>query len=289
MQQNFAFLQILTYKRITMAKKYNSTSPWRRVLIHLLSAALITILLLLILIFSLRRYTQHGVEIEVPNITQLYLEEARITLEAEGLHIEVIDSTYSTKVPQGTIVEQTPLAGSKVKHGRTIYVIQNAQMRRPVVLPELRDISLRQAQATLASLGLQVDSIAYEPSTYRDIVLDIRMGDSIINAGTRLEEGSKVCLIVGRGQGTEQVTIPTVVGKSLSEARSWLMAHALTAGIVEYDIQPTEENIQDYIVYSQEPTSCTIVVEGSSVNLKLSLDIEKTVTADNEQDEEEFF
>lgn len=272
-----------------MAKKYNSTSPWRRVLIHLLSAALITILLVLILIFSLRRYTQHGVEIEVPNITQLYLEEARITLEAEGLHIEVIDSTYSTKVPQGTIVEQTPLAGSKVKHGRTIYVIQNAQMRRPVVLPELRDISLRQAQATLASLGLQVDSIAYEPSTYRDIVLDIRMGDSIINAGTRLEEGSKVCLIVGRGQGTEQVTIPTVVGKSLSEARSWLMAHALTAGIVEYDIQPTEENIQDYIVYSQEPTSGTIVVEGSSVNLKLSLDIEKTVTADNEQDEEEFF
>ena len=67
------------------------------------------------------------------------------------------------------------------------------------------------------------------------------------------------------------------------------MAHALTAGIVEYDIQPTEENIQDYIVYSQEPTSGTIVVEGSSVNLKLSLDIEKTVTADNEQDEEEFF
>jgi hypothetical protein len=30
-------------------------------------------------------------------------------------------------------------------------------------------------------------------------------------------------------------------------------------------------------------------VEGSSINLKLSLDIEKTVTADNEQDEEDFF
>jgi beta-lactam-binding protein with PASTA domain len=98
-----------------------------------------------------------------------------------------------------------------------------------------------------------------------------------------------VCLVVGRGQGTEQVSIPTVVGKSLSEARSWLLAHALTTGIVEYDIEPTEENIQEYIVYSQEPSSGTIVVEGSSVNLKLSLDIEKTVTADNEQDEEEFF
>ena len=271
------------------AKKNHTTSPWKVILINFLIAAAVAIILLAILLIGLRQYTQHGVEITVPEITELYLEEARIILESEGLHIEVIDSTYSTKVPQGTIVEQTPLAGSKVKHGRTIYVIQNAQMRRPVVLPELRDMSLRQAKATLSSLGLVIDSIAYEPSAYRDIVLDIRMGDSIINAGTRVSEGSPVLLIVGKGQGTEEVTIPTVVGKSLDDARSWLLSHTLTVGIVQYDIPPTEENKLQYIVYSQEPASGTVVVEGTSVNLKLSMDIEKTVTADNEQDEEEFF
>ena len=58
---------------------------------------------------------------------------------------------------------------------------------------------------------------------------------------------------------------------------------------MQYDIPPTEENKLHYIVYSQEPASGTVVVEGTSVNLKLSMDIEKTVTADNEQDEEEFF
>lgn len=271
------------------AKKNHTASPWKVILINFLIAVAVAIILLAILLIGLRQYTQHGVEITVPEITELYLEEARIILESEGLHIEVIDSTYSTKVPQGTIVEQTPLAGSKVKHGRTIYVIQNAQMRRPVVLPELRDMSLRQAKATLSSLGLVIDSIAYEPSAYRDIVLDIRMGDSIINAGTRVSEGSPVLLIVGKGQGTEEVTIPTVVGKSLDDARSWLLSHTLTVGIVQYDIPPTEENKLQYIVYSQEPASGTVVVEGTSVNLKLSMDIEKTVTADNEQDEEEFF
>ena len=277
------------YVFMEKAKKNHTTSPWKVILINFLIAAAVAIILLAILLIGLRQYTQHGVEITVPEITELYLEEARIILESEGLHIEVIDSTYSTKVPQGTIVEQTPLAGSKVKHGRTIYVIQNAQMRRPVVLPELRDMSLRQAKATLSSLGLVIDSIAYEPSAYRDIVLDIRMGDSIINAGTRVSEGSPVLLIVGKGQGTEEVTIPTVVGKSLDDARSWLLSHALTVGIVQYDIPPTEENKLQYIVYSQEPASGTVVVEGTSVNLKLSMDIEKTVTADNEQDEEEFF
>ena len=43
------------------------------------------------------------------------------------------------------------------------------------------------------------------------------------------------------------------------------------------------------VAYSQSPASGTVIVEGSSVNVKLSLDIEKIVTADNEQDEEEFF
>ena len=271
------------------AKKNHTTSPWKVILINFLIAVAVAFILLAILLIGLRQYTQHGVEVTVPEITELYLEEARIILESEGLHIEVIDSTYSTKVPQGTIVEQTPLAGSKVKHGRTIYVIQNAQMRRPVFIPELRDISLRQAQATLKTLGLVVDSIIYEPSAYRDIILDIRVDNESVNMGQRLEEGSKVVLIVGKGRGTEEVTIPNIVGKSLDEARSWLLSHALTVGVVEYDLPPTEENIQMYMVYSQEPESGTIVVEGSSVNLKLSMDIEKTVTADNEQDEEEFF
>lgn len=271
------------------AKKNHTTSPWKVILINFLIAVAVAFILLAILLIGLRQYTQHGVEITVPEITELYLEEARIILESEGLHIEVIDSTYSTKVPQGTIVEQTPLAGSKVKHGRTIYVIQNAQMRRPVFIPELRDISLRQAQATLKTLGLAVDSIIYEPSAYRDIILDIRVDNESVNMGQRLEEGSKVVLIVGKGRGTEEVTIPNIVGKSLDEARSWLLSHTLTVGVVEYDLPPTEENIQMYMVYSQEPESGTIVVEGSSVNLKLSMDIEKTVTADNEQDEEEFF
>lgn len=272
-----------------MVRKNNTPSRWRIILINLVLAAVVAFALVLLVLLCLRKYTQHGVEIEVPTITELYLEEAKITLESEGLRIEVIDSTYSTKVPQGTIVEQTPIAGSKVKNGRTIYVIQNAQMRRPVILPELRDMSLRQATATLSTLGLVIDSVIYEPSAYRDIVLDIRKEDVPLDAGTRLEEGSEVYLIVGKGKGTEEVTIPSVLGRSLDEARSWLLSHSLTVGLVEYDIPPTEENKDAYIVYSQEPESGKIVVEGSNVNLKLSLDIEKTVTADNEQDEEEFF
>lgn len=272
-----------------MAKSSKKNSKLSFVLMQLVLAAVVVAMAVALTLFALYRYTEHGIEIIVPDITEQYLEEARIILEAEGLSIEVIDSTYSTKVPMGTIVEQNPIAGSKVKHGRVIYVIQNAMMRRAVVLPELRDMSYRQAQATLSTLGLVVDSVVYEPSAYRDIVLDIRLDEQPIEAGSRLEEGSKVMLVVGKGQGTAEVEVPTVVGKNIEEARAWLLSHALTVGVVEYDITPTEENIHTYIIYSQTPESGTVVVEGTSVNLKLSMDIEKTITEGNVQDEEEFF
>lgn len=256
--------------------------------INILIAIIVAAILLIGLIIGLRLYTQHGEEIVVPNITNLYVEEAKIIATSEGLQIMVIDSTYSTKVPLGTLVEQNPKAGSKVKHGRTIYVIQNARFRRPVILPELRDLSLRQAETTINTLGLKINDIVYEPSAYKNILLDVHYNGNTIEAGTRLEEGDAITLIVGKGQGTREVSVPNIIGKTLDEARTWLLANSLSLGGIEYDIQPTEETQAQYVVYHQTPGSGTIVVEGSNVNIKLSTDIEKTITT-TEDEEEDFF
>lgn len=260
------------------------------VLTNVLVAIVVVVVFISIVLAYTRHYTEHGVEVDVPDVTGLYLEEARITLSSDDLRMEVIDSTFSDKTPLGTIVEQTPAGGSRAKHGRIVYVIQNARFRRPVVMPELRDVSLRQAQASLHSLGLTTADVLYEPSTYKNIILDVQdtNGDAIL-AGSSVPEGSSVVLIVGKGQGTAEVTVPLLTGKTLNEARSWLLSAMLTMGIVEYDAEPTEEDKDTYIVYSQTPSSGTIVVEGTSVNVKMSKDIEKTITTDNEVDEEEFF
>jgi beta-lactam-binding protein with PASTA domain len=260
------------------------------VLTNIIAAIIVATILILIVVIGLRRSTEHGVEVEVPNITGLYIEEAVIALGASELRLQVIDSTYSKKTPLGTIVEQNPQAASMVKHGRTIYVIRNAQFHRPVILPEVRDLSLRQVTISLNALGLNIKQINYEPSTYKDIVLDIRREDGTpLLAGNSIEEGSSVVLIVGKGQGTSEVTVPSIIGKSLVDARSWLLGHMLSIGIVEYDVEPTEETLEQYVVYSQTPESGTVVVEGTDVNIKLSINIEKTVTADNEANDEDFF
>ncbi len=276
--------------RQKMAKKgVFSVLKWGMALLNVCLLVIVSILLIIALIFGLRKYTQHGVEVEVPDVTTMHIAEANIIAQAEGLCIEVIDSTFSRKVPLGTIVEQNPSPGSKVKHGRTIYVVQNARFRRPVILPELRDLSLRQAEATVKSLGLEMGEVIYRPSTFKNIILDVRTCDTSIVAGTRLEEGTLVNLVVGQGQGVKEVNVPHIIGKTLKEANSWLLAYSLTLGSVEYDEAPTEGEQIPYVVYQQMPASGTVVVEGTSVNIKLTTDIEKTITTNYEESNEEDF
>lgn len=269
-----------------------SSSKLHFVLWNLVLAAVIAVVLLMVLLFFLRRYTQHGVETEVPEITGLFTEVAEPMLRAENLSLEVIDSTYSSRVPLGTIVEQNPPAHSHVKPGRAIYVIVNARSRKSFPLPDLRDVSVRQAMSTLQSLGLLISDTIYEPSEYRDLVLDVRLNGNSVEPGTKLEEGQRIQLVVGYGKGTEEVAVPSLRGLTLQEARSHLLSAMLTLGAVEYDEQPTDANREQYRVFYQTPSSDAFLLQGSRVDIRLSLDPDRAayhVQSENADGDEEFF
>lgn len=256
-------------------------------------ALVLVIIGMSILFACLRHYTQHGIEVEVPMITGLQVTEAEELLTEQQLSLVIVDSTFSNDVPLGTIVEQTPPAGSHAKKNREVYVMINSSYHRQVEIPNLHDISYRQAQSTLRSLGLHVGAIEYEPSEYKDIVLEVRHGEESLEAGDMLAEGSIVTLVVGRGKGTAYVAVPSLQGKTLTQARSLLIdRYHLTLGLVEIDEatgdrqQATDE---EYVVYQQYPTPGTQVLEGTRVDIKLSSDIEKAISTTIEEPQDEDF
>ena len=70
-------------------------------------------------------------------------------------------------------------------------------------------------------MGLVVDTIYdYEPSAYRDLVLEVKSNGVTIQPGEKVPVGTKVRLVVGFGRGTEQVEVPSVIGLTLQDARS---------------------------------------------------------------------
>ena len=237
----------------------------------------------------LRNYTQYGVEIVVPDITGMFPDEAQATLEEVGLHLVVIDSAFSQKTRLGTFLEQTPRAGTKVKYGRDIYAIQNSCIRRPIIMPELRDISLRQAESKIKALGMEVGKITYEPSAYKNLILDMRIFDVPILAGTQVPEGSVIDLIVGKGPDKQDVTVPSIIGKTLTEARSWLIGNSLSFGKIEYDEEPNDETLGLHVVYEQTPREGPVVRGGTPIHIKLTTNLEKVVTTGNIEEEDEIF
>ncbi len=257
---------------------------------NILIALVVTAVILIVLIVWLKGYTQHGKEVEVEDVRGMVASEATVVLAAQGLNMEVIDSTYSDKVPFGTIVEQDPRPKSHAKEGRLVYVTVNATTKRMVTMPDLQDISYRQAETTLRAMGLRVDTTYdYKPSAFRDLVLEVKSKGETVQPGEKLPVGTRVRLVVGYGRGTEQVTVPHVIGLTLQEARSTLLRNRLTVGAVHYD-EPLTEGVAQY-VYRQTPAEGERLVEGETVALRLSPNIEKAVnaTSSSTDDTDEWF
>ena len=241
------------------------------VLKNMLIAIGIVIVLSWIALIAVDFYTHHGESEIVPDLRGSYVEEAEIILAKKGLYPMVIDSVYVRDKKLGTIIDQIPAANSSVKSNRPIYLIINSRSVRQVSLPEINDVSFRQADAMLQSVGLNVSNTELAPSEYKDLVIEVKYHGRSIMPGTRIPEGSSVVLVIGSGLGNEQALVPSLKGLGLEEATQEVLSASLTVGLTEYDVPPSG-NEADYIIYRQRPATGTSLSTGSRVDIYLTTD-----------------
>ncbi len=109
-------------------------------------------------------YTNHGESVEVPNAVGMLENDARYKLEQLGLNVLATASGYNKRMPAGSVLEQSPVAGARVKPGRVIYLTTNSDNVPTKPLPDVADnSSLREAQAKLTALGLKLGPVEYIP------------------------------------------------------------------------------------------------------------------------------
>lgn len=219
------------------------------------------------------RYTNHDQEIVVPELEGMVVEEAEKMLKEKGLFCEIIDSLFVSGKRANSIVEQTPAAGAKVKEERTIYLVINSNTPRKVALPDLMDVSVRQAEAIVNSIGLKVSDYEYVPSEYKGLVEDVKYNNKIVNAGTRITEGASIVFCVGMGLSNEEVPVVSLRGLSLEQAKERAHTASLNIGSVFYDEQPKSEVEKTiYVVYKQQPITGSSVKMGKPLTVYLSKD-----------------
>lgn len=204
-----------------------------------LGVNVVAIVVVIILIFTsvsfiLNSYTRHGDSLTVPDIRGLRIEDAIHLLEEKSLRYIISDSLYFDDKPKLSILEQNPAPNSKVKEGRFIYITINSNKAPQVALPNLLDVSLRQAEAMLGSVGLKVGKLIYKPDIAKDVVLDVQYLNMSLQPGKKIGKGTAVDLILGDGLGGENISLPDLTGLTLEEARNLITSSSLTLGSVVY-------------------------------------------------------
>lgn len=177
----------------------------------------------------LDKYTRHDKVYTMPDfVGQDYREVKREY--AKDFHFILIDSVYPKGQQPGSIYQQDPLPGSKIKKGRNVYAIIVAVTPEKTAMPNLKGISLREAIGRLESSGLEVDHLDYVNYSYKNNIIEQYFQGQPIAEGTELVKGSKIVLSVGIGDDKSNVKVPNLIGKSAEEAKRLLNLASLNLG-----------------------------------------------------------
>lgn len=180
-------------------KEFSHDHPVIMNIVYIILTATVLVWLLLLFLDS---WTRHGDEATVPPLKGTSIELAVMTLENDGFEWEIMDSVYETVREPGTVVEQTPCAGARVKPGRKVYLTIVAFSPKMVTVPDFMNISMRQGRSMFEGLGIEV-SVVTVPSEYKDLVLGAKSGGVPLRVGQRIPVSSKVVLEVGGGLSSD--------------------------------------------------------------------------------------
>ncbi len=164
---------------------------------------LVAIVLTGVIVFGTLRwldfYTLHNEAVVVPDVKGLTVDEADEFFKNNKLRYDVIDSVSSKEVAPGAIVELVPAAGSKVKEDRIVFVTINAQTSQMARIPDIQDLSFRQAYALLRSLGFTTVDIEYVAGEYKDLAVAVERDKQPLERGEFVPLNAPLTLKISSG------------------------------------------------------------------------------------------
>ena len=204
--------------------------------------------------------TSQAKDVEVPD----YVGKSFVSIKENNpnnFQFEV-KSEYDESKEMGVILDQEPKGGSmKVKSGSTITVTVNGKDTE-VSVPFITNYSESEASQALKDKNL-IPEIIYVENTKTPKCYTI---ECFPKAGVKTTIGSTVYVYVAGGKRTDKVTLPSVDGLTLSEAKKTLVDLGLTVETVTDDDSKEPKDT----VLGMSPLQYGKVDAGSVITLTVS-------------------
>ncbi len=174
----------------------------------------------------LKSHTNFGQKIAVPSLYKIHAEDIPELMAAKGLKYEIVDSIFMDNWPKGTVCWQHPRPTDStnefVKNGRVIQLSIVPLKPKMIPIPNVLDKSKRMAESQLESVGLRT-KVSYKPSNVGPgYVMEQLINGKQVKVNQVVPKGTLIELVVAKGNGGQMISLPNLVGLTISDARNRL-------------------------------------------------------------------
>ncbi|MEU9743584.1 Stk1 family PASTA domain-containing Ser/Thr kinase [Micromonospora chersina] len=203
--------------------------------------------------FGVGRYTV------APQLVSLSKADAEAQATRGGFILRYAEPRHDEKIPKDTVLGQDPVSATRIVKGGTITLtLSLGPERLPVPDVVGKDFELARAELADAKLAPVKGSSRYDDALPAGVVLATDP-----KVGTVVKPGTKVTVVLSKGRAP--VSVPNLVGKSLTDARGILSRLGLTPVETYKDSDKPRDEI-----LGQSPADGTGVEKGAQVKLDVS-------------------
>lgn len=190
--------------------------------------ALVLIVVAMLSALTAMRLAIHGQEVTVPPLVGMAPGDAERTTAGLGLQMSIERQYYSPQIPEGKIMSQLPLPGTKVRRGWQVRVAQSLGPTR-VEIPDVTGQSEHAAELNIRRRGLDVASMAEVDDA--GIPADQVLAQSPMANAVQVV-APKISLLVTAAPQAQAFVMPSFLGDLLGSASKTLQDSGFRLGNV---------------------------------------------------------
>jgi beta-lactam-binding protein with PASTA domain len=190
--------------------------------------ALVLVIVAMLSALTAMQFAIHGQEVAVPPLVGLSPPEAERAVAGLGLQISIERQYYSPQIPEGRIMSQLPLPGTKVRRGWQVRAAQSLGPTR-VTIPDVTGQSEHAAELNIRRRGLDVASLAQVQAV--DVAADQVLAQNPMANATQVT-APKISLLVAEAAEPQSFVMPSFVGQALGSVNRALQDAGFRLGNV---------------------------------------------------------
>lgn len=207
--------------------------------------------------------TLSGEMVTIPDLTNKSMEEAKQILMEEKLFVIKSGIALHERIEKDKIIEQDPLAGSKVKINNVVKVVLSAGKEK-VIVPRFIGRSLQAIGPEIIQSGLMKGKISHvhTPAYAAGRILS---QDPLENE--EVARGSRISFLVSQGEREKKYLMPDLIGKRASVVIEKLKELEFNIGNIRYSYYP---GLDTGIIINQYPEPGSRIQRRNLITMEVS-------------------